>query len=407
MPRIDAVKADSGDWPVRNPWPLLVAGLAAGVLALLLPAWSGTVGILVRVLLILAGLLCAGGAVSLRLYFAGQDVDDRAKSAGLLALAALVPLLCYAAADKDWDTFRLVLTVLTVVAVVGAVLVLLPTVARRVAVSLLLLFHFAGILTAVTSVSPPGADPPWLVSQAWIRVFRPYLQFAYLNNAYHFYSPEPGPPELLWFHIEYADGTSRWEEMPKREQFQTRQEYQRRLALTESVNMLMPNPPALPEELKQRRLVAATAYQIPVYPGLSETFQYREPQAYSKKMISAYARHAARNYPNPDNPGVAVEGVKVYRVVHNMLSAEQMDEGYRPLDPTFYAPYYQGEFDKDGNLKDPTDPFLYWLIPIMWVPKDRAQPRMIPIDRKPNPEEFEIVDFTKVHANIKTRKPGS
>jgi hypothetical protein len=375
-----------------------------GVVALLLPAWSGTAAVVVRVLLILAALLCAAGAVSLRLYFTGQDADDRAKSAGLLALAALVPLLAYAAADKEWDSFRLLLTVLTALAVVGAVLVLLPRVARRVVVSLLLLFHFGGILTAVASVAPPGADPPWLVSQAWARVFRPYLQFAYLNNAYHFYSPEPGPPTLLWFHVEYSDGTARWVEIPKREQFETRQEYQRRLALTESTNMLWPPPPVLPDELKQRRVMAARLYDIPVYPGLSETFQYREPQPYSKKMIAAYARHVARNYPNPDNREATVEGVKVYRVVHSILSPEQMDAGYRPQDPILYLPYYQGEFDKDGTLKDPKDPFLYWLIPIIWVPKDRAQP-LFQIQHKPDPEHYELKDYTKVQANLKTNKP--
>jgi hypothetical protein len=406
MARVDVVKTDSGDWPIRNPWPLLAAGVAAGVLALLLPAWSGTVGVLIRVLLIVAGLLCASAAVSLRLYFAGHDTDDRAKSAGLVALAALVPLVCYAATDKEWDSFRLLLAVLTGAGMVGAVLVLLPTLLRRVVISLIVLFHFGGILTAVTSVAPPGADPPWLVSQAWTRVYRPYLQFAYLNNAYHFYSPEPGPPTLLWFHVEYADGTARWVEIPKREQFQTRQEYQRRLALTESANMLAPNPPMLPNPLKERRLMAATLHGIPVHPALPEGLQYQEPLPYSKKMISAYARHVARNYPDPDDSQVAVEGVKVYRVVHGILSPEQLDEGYRPLDPTLYRAYYQGEFDRDGNIKDPQDPFLYWLIPIMWVPKDK-QPHFIPVEHKPNPDEFDLVDYTKLHANLKTHKPGS
>ena len=29
-------------------------------------------------------------------------------------------------------------------------------------------------------------------------MFRHYLLFTYMNNAYHFYSPDPGPPTLLY-----------------------------------------------------------------------------------------------------------------------------------------------------------------------------------------------------------------
>src|SRR5438045_224861 len=84
-----------------------------------------------------------------------------------------------------------------------AVLVLLPRPARRVVLSLLLLVHFAGILTAVTAVDPQGGSAPWVSRQLFARVYRPYLGFMYLSNAYHFYSPNPGPPTLLWFRIQY------------------------------------------------------------------------------------------------------------------------------------------------------------------------------------------------------------
>jgi hypothetical protein len=30
-----------------------------------------------------------------------------------------------------------------------------------------------------------------------------------------------------------------------------------------------------------------------------------------------------------------------------------------------YMPYYQGEYDVAGHLKDPTSPLLYWLVPIV------------------------------------------
>ena len=67
-------------------------------------------------------------------------------------------------------------------------------------------YHFAGIISAITSPQPT----PWLTGQLWARVFRPHLEFSYVNNAYQFYSPQPGPAEILWFCITGTDGESRW-----------------------------------------------------------------------------------------------------------------------------------------------------------------------------------------------------
>ncbi len=72
-------------------------------------------------------------------------------------------------------------------------------------------------MTAVTAVEPPGADGSLAFRWLWGKVYRPYLQFFYLNNAYHFYSPEPGPPVLVWFRIDYTDNKSMWYRIPNDE----------------------------------------------------------------------------------------------------------------------------------------------------------------------------------------------
>ena len=416
MARTDYKKGESRDWPVTNPWLPLLIGVGAALIAALLPKWSGTAGVLVRVVPVVVGLVAAGGAVSLRLRFAGQDMEDRAKSAIVVAVAALVPLLAYAATDKDWDSIRLLFEVMTGVGVAGAVLVLLPTLARRVVVSLLVLIHFGGILTAVTSVPPPGGDAPWLTTEVWTRFYRPYLQFMYLNNAYHFYSPEPGPPTLLWFHLKYADGSERWVRLPEREQFHTRQEYQRRLALTESANMLVPPLQNFPRQMEDMRLMAGNTNSppIPVHPQLPSNMQCRIPSPYSRKMIEAYARHVGHNYPSEKDPEAEVTRVAVFRVIHTMLSPEQMKEGMRPTDPTTYLPYYQGTFDKDGKQKNLPDPFLYWLIPIMWVP-EKSLPSDFPQDyaikgaenkEQPGETGLVLVDYTRVLTHSKGPASG-
>src|SRR5262249_16731598 len=130
----------------------------------------------------------------------------------------------------------------------AAMILLLPVALRRLAVSLLILLHFSGILAATTNVPPPGANPPWLTMQLWTRFFRPYLNFVYLNNAYHFYSPEPGPATLIFARIEYEDGSSFWEKIPNRKEHVKDPlliEYYRRLSLVEAVNqtITLPNVP--------------------------------------------------------------------------------------------------------------------------------------------------------------------
>jgi hypothetical protein len=411
MARTDPKKGEPRDGPVINPWVPLLVGVGLALLAALLPKGSGTAGILARVVPVVAGLIAAGGAVSLRLRSAGAGLDERARSAVLVAVAALVPLLGYAALDDvdpttrelKWDSVCLLFEVMTAVGVVGAVLLLLPRIARRVVISVLVLFHFGGILTAVTSVPPPGADPPWLTSQLWSRVYRPYLQFMYLNNAYHFYSPEPGPPTLLWFHLKYSDGSERWVRLPEREQFHTRQEYQRRLALTESTNMLVPPLPSFPRQAEDMRLMAGNTHSppIPVHPLMSSNMQCRFPTTYSKKMVEAYARHAGHNYPAEKDASATVTRVTVFRVIHSMLSPEQMKDGMSPTDPTTYLAYYQGMFDRDGKQQNLPDPFLYWLIPIIWVPEKSLSadfPQDLVISRKEDPgqDTMVLVDYTRV-----------
>src|SRR5262249_59202889 len=179
-------------------------------------------------------------------------------------------------------------------------LVLLPTGIRKVVIVLLVLVHFGGILTAVTSVPPPPSPPPWLTNQAWTRFYRNYLQFMYLNNAYHFYSPEPGPPTLVWFHLTYSDGTYRWIKLPSRADSPVPLHYQRMLALTESANVINPTLPPDFADRARRRMLEGKRFEpeIPLPTDLPPNLQYQEPEENSKVMVSSYVRFVARRYPH-------------------------------------------------------------------------------------------------------------
>jgi hypothetical protein len=286
-----------------------------------------------------------------------------------------------------------------VVAAVGAVVVLLPSVGRRIVVSFVILFHFGGILTAVTSVPPS----PWLSTQIWTTVYRPYLHFMWLNNAYHFYSPQPGPANLLWFCIEYEpdpDGTRnfRWVLYPDLDMDTGRPvnpdgspvfsgtEYTRRLSLAEYTASSGPLPWNLYKLLDDRLQAGQRNGVFPADPRkLPYDQQYSEPNDPSKRWIQSYVRHVAATYKHQGEgkADLPVKTVKFYRVLHQILDPGQFNAGIDPNFKDLLRPYYCGEFDKDGNLTENCvkitidsegryqaerrDPYLYWLIPVDYI----------------------------------------
>jgi hypothetical protein len=421
----DAVgQTTTDEGPLSNPWPFLTAGLWASALAAVLHGvapLSPTVDAIllgVRLVLFGAGLLAAAGGVVIR---PGEPA--------VLGAAAGATFLARLALNGEWDTIRLLLGLMTALALAAALLMLLPRVVRRGVVSVVILFHFAGILVAVLSVAPPSGQGSWLVGQVWTRVYRPYLQFMYLNNAYHFYSPEPGPATLLWFRVEYADGTARRTKIIDRDLYPLDLEYQRRLSLTESTNQLEPPPAVMTQalqRLQQNRLSAGLAAGgIPPHPEILITLQYRLPNLFSRKMIESYARYVARTTPHPTDPTQPVTGVKIYRVVHRILGADELSRGLHPLDPTTYLAYYQGDFEPDGKLKETCmktgwtdsgydvleqDPYLYWLIPILREPPPSQQspePQTFRVrvgDQRPPPakaKDLPVTNYVKIHAGDK------
>jgi hypothetical protein len=278
----------------------------------------------------------------------------------------------------------------------------------RAIVSVLAVLHFVGIVCAVLSVPAGNRESAWLPSLVWSR-YQPYLQFMYLNNAYKFYSPEPGPPTLLWFHVEYADGSSRWVYLPTRDQ-DTKDplavEFTRRLSLGNAADQVQ-SIGGIPEAIRQARVAAGN---IPKHPELPLDMQYRLPNDSSQRLISEFAQHVARAYPH-DRAGIDVSGVKVYVVIHMMLEPPQMASQLSPADKWTYRPFFMGEFTKDGVLKDPDDPLLYWLIPRFAWPRGMPQPNPLapPPPGLSSPETFDfiVLDYLEEHAKTKSRKRSS
>jgi hypothetical protein len=381
LPRAAAKESSFG-----NPWLLLFgAYLATGsvLISLQIPlAWDTSA----RVLLLVLGLLLAGGAIVLR-----------PSSSRVLFSSAFVPFLAHWSMAEDWDTARLLLRILMVLALLGAFLASLSRNLQKAVVSMLAVVHFMAIVVAASLASPPGTDRPWLSVQLWAHLFRPYLEFIGLDVRYNFYTPDPAPMNVLWFRIQYADGKAVWGKIPNRADCWTDLEFTRAMAIPELPNGEAPVPDNF-SRLFRLRENAGENHDPPIpVPNLDPSEQYSEPSASSKLYLESFARHIALTFKHPTDPNQLAAGVKLYRVSHNVPTPKQVSEGFEPNDPTLYSATYVGEYGPDGKLK-PTcyriemddngnpvreirDPFLFWMIPII------------------REKDGSLTDFVKIHGD--------
>ena len=362
---------------------------------------------------ILAPMSAAALTICARRSVLGVSLSIAEESAAVLVVAAAA---CFCAcrslynpvSPDDWDSIRLFLSVLFVVALGAAPLVLVSQSMRRFVVSSLIVLHFLGIATAALCPMPS----PWLIQQVWSRIYQPYLEFMYLNNAYHFYSPQPGPASYLWFRMYYDDGSGKlwahWLKIPDLDDDGWHKnhlalEYQRMLSVTENVVPVDPTP-----SMYMTRPDGITVYapwyaqrvehsplqilgkvgpaddhgtlRVPFEPTIPFQLQYLQPNSSSRTLLSSYAKHICREK-HPTHPDWKINSVRIYRVVHAIpesgpFIAERMD----PRDPSNYRPYYMGHYDPDGKLLDISqfdssgnllkagDPFLFWLLPMLRDP---------------------------------------
>jgi hypothetical protein len=454
MATAETVLPRSADWALSNPWPWVLAGVAAcgagflwaqlishdaqlhgwlvglGVLAvvvgLCLRCRAGDVAFLMQLspagrqraiggLVVVFGLMAVVVSVlplgiSMRMFWLPWDnseliwlwlvvapwcaawvlwfqkarasgtIEGRTEAMALLTLAALgFFLACWALYDSRdplaWDSARLFLGVAALVAYLGGVIAAGTSRVRKLLLSVVLLAHLGGVVVAVAA-APPG---PFLARVVWVQVYRQYLEFMHLNNAYRFYSPEPSPATQLWFRLEYypdnGEPFSHWVKLPdvnedgETKGYTVELQYYRRLMLTENASRVFTGQ--ISPKSAEHLLISG----IPLPPDPSIP-RYQPPSHLTKKLTGTFARHICEQSP-PKHPGLKASYVKVYRVYHRWVNPGDFAQGMDPKDLTLYHPYYQGKFNSLGELVEPNDLSLYCLLP--FVREDPSRPKESPI----------------------------
>jgi hypothetical protein len=201
----------------------------------------------------------------------------------------------------------------------------------KIVVSLLIVWHFFAIFLAVTSEGYAGGRPELAYQLYYSEVpwTHGYLKGLFLTNAYRFFAPNPGPTTLIWFRLQYEDGSVRWVELPDGDEFVLRMPYQRRLALAMAIGQNI-------------------AFDREGRPFLS---------VQGKAYLSSYVRHVAKKFPkvrtgrDGSTTLVPVEKVQVTWVQHHWLEPWQVWAGWEHTDLRNYEYAYLGTYDVNGEIK--------------------------------------------------------
>ena len=356
-----------------------------------------------RLILVAIGALTVGAAISLR---PGLSL--------VWSIAAGAALFASVGLPQHWDSARMLARVMVAIAGVASALIAASKSLRYWILSFVALVHFGGIFMATTWPNPT----PWLTQQIVTRFYLPYLTITYLKNAYHFYSPDPGPASLLFCLVTFEHDqefvhpktkastktSTKWITLPNRQtdwKDPLGLEYYRRLSITEQVNGVYPEgnlPSAEKKQIEERRKKADAGLwsnypQIPIAPEIFEVVQFRMPNPNTaRNTVPSFAGHILHN---ASEPGRIAKSVKIYRLEHKVTTPTIFAQGAKPNHPTSFRPFYFGEYALDtkgiAQLVDTQDPLLYWLVPIL--------PMAVPPNSPKGTEDFK--DYMSIHAKTK------
>ena len=198
-----------------------------------------------------------------------------------------------------------------------------------------------------------------------------------------------------------------WEYIPKRDKHFNDPlglSFYRRLAITENVAHLaavqIPDLEENDKVLARRNLAARDGIHRA---GRGDQQEHQIPnELVIRQLLPSYARHlGALN----SDPNKKLKSIKIYRALHLLVQLSELRgfdsaqgrnaDPVRPTNPKQYLPFFLGEFDPQGNLTDPIDPLLYWLVPII---QDRPPPRDREEYKRNGGFNYYYTDYVSKHA---------
>lgn len=205
----------------------------------------------------------------------------------------------------------------------------------RQLISLAIALHFLALITAVAMPPYFGGRPAAAITWIYDHVTRRYLEFAALTNDYRFYAPEIAIYTQAWFRVLDSDGTVRWTQFARRDEFALHMRYQRRLGVP-----LMMQSALRPSATK---------------PGAPEITPA------GRVLFASFVRHAARR---EQARGARPSEIQLYFVAHRVRQPAEIQRGWRATDPRLYLPRYLGTYDADGQSQIGPSNALYPTIPM-------------------------------------------
>lgn len=172
--------------------------------------------------------------------------------------------------------------------------------ALRVAISLLVVWHFTGVFLAALSV---GGSSALVTNIAQGPPMQWYLDALYMNQGHSFFAPEVGPGQIIEY--ELFDQSGRLVEqggLPNRKEHWPRLRYHRHFMLADQAGIPSDNP------------------------------QYRD--YWQRKYLESYADHLLRTHDD-------AESVRVLRKVHWPIPRDFALQGRKLTDPESYQTVFQ------------------------------------------------------------------
>lgn len=203
-------------------------------------------------------------------------------------------------------------------------------------VSVLLVLHLLAIFIAPLAARPNASA----ISNFLVYWFQPYIDTAYLNHGYGFFSPDPGSSLLIRYEVELPDGTLKTGVLPDRAEHWPRLLYHRHFMLTSQSDTLPGLPEAYARHLKHvysgKRVKLQLVEHVPAGPqNILDGRVLTDPQSYIVRS-EATLDEAGRYTPRLVTPPPGEELPPDVPIVPGGPTGE------RQADPSFDTEGYRG-----------------------------------------------------------------